>query len=76
MIDENFLQDCLRWSIGGLRRRETGVLVDTIKSQQARIERLEFWLKDIASHPCHPDCNHQDVARVALSPTPPAGEGK
>lgn len=33
------------------------------------VERMRAALSDIASHCCHPDCNHQEVATVALSHT-------
>lgn len=34
---------------------------------KASAEKLAFWMEDVASHVCHPDCNHQDVARAALA---------
>lgn len=64
-------QDVIVREVSGNRLK---LWMDTAKERdalKARAERYEKVLKNIASHCCHPDCNHQEVAKAALA----GGEG-
>ena len=56
------------WEEGALKDKAE---IDRLKSQLSVAKEA---LEDIGSHCCHPDCNHQEVAKEALKKLRETGE--